>query len=44
MLVFNFELVFPFIKDAGMKGVLFFDAGNTWDGGCYSMIYAQPRE
>jgi outer membrane protein insertion porin family len=35
MLIFNFELVFPFIKDAGMKGVLFFDAGNTWDGGYY---------
>ena len=35
MLVFNFELVFPFIKDAGMKGVLFYDAGNTWDGGYY---------
>ena len=35
MLVFNFELVFPFIKDAGMKGVVFFDAGNTWDGGYY---------
>ena len=31
MMVFNFELVFPFIKDAGMKGVVFFDAGNTWD-------------
>jgi outer membrane protein insertion porin family len=35
MLVFNFELVFPFIKDAGMKGVVFFDAGNTWKGGYY---------
>jgi outer membrane protein insertion porin family len=35
MLVFNFELVFPLIKDAGMKGVLFFDAGNTWNGGYY---------
>jgi outer membrane protein insertion porin family len=35
MLVFNFELVFPLIKDAGMKGVVFFDAGNTWDGGYY---------
>jgi outer membrane protein insertion porin family len=31
MMVFNLELVFPFIKDAGMKGVLFYDAGNTWD-------------
>jgi len=36
MLVFNFELVFPLIKDAGMKGVVFFDAGNTWNGG-YSL-------
>jgi len=35
MLVFNFELVFPFIKDAGMKGVLFYDAGNTWNGAYY---------
>jgi outer membrane protein insertion porin family len=35
MLVFNFELVFPFIKEAGMKGVLFYDAGNTWDNGYY---------
>jgi outer membrane protein insertion porin family len=35
MLVFNFELVFPFIKDAGMKGVIFYDAGNTWNNGYY---------
>jgi len=35
MLVFNFELVFPFIKDAGMKGVVFYDAGNTWNNGYY---------
>lgn len=35
MMVFNFELVFPFIKDAGMKGVLFYDAGNTWNGRYY---------
>jgi outer membrane protein insertion porin family len=35
MLVFNFELIFPFIKDAGMKGVLFYDAGNTWNNGYY---------
>jgi outer membrane protein insertion porin family len=33
MLNFNFELVFPLIKDAGMKGVVFYDAGNTWNGG-----------
>jgi outer membrane protein insertion porin family len=35
MLVFNFEIVFPLIKDAGMKGVVFYDTGNTWDGGYY---------
>ncbi len=35
MLIFNFELVFPFIKDAGMKGVVFYDAGNTWNGVYY---------
>ncbi len=33
MLVGNLELVFPFIKSAGMKGVVFYDTGNTWDGG-----------
>ncbi|MEN6622017.1 MAG: outer membrane protein assembly factor BamA [Smithella sp.] len=33
MLVLNFEIVFPFIKSAGMKGVIFYDTGNTWDGG-----------
>ncbi|HLZ18663.1 MAG TPA: outer membrane protein assembly factor BamA [Smithellaceae bacterium] len=35
MLVFSLELVFPLIKDAGMKGVVFYDAGNTWNGGYY---------
>lgn len=33
MLVFNLEIVFPFIKSAGMKGVFFYDTGNTWEGG-----------
>jgi outer membrane protein insertion porin family len=33
MMVFNLELVFPLIKDAGMKGVVFYDTGNTWNGG-----------
>ncbi len=33
MFVLNFELIFPFIKSAGMKGVIFYDTGNTWDGG-----------
>ncbi|MEN6360180.1 MAG: outer membrane protein assembly factor BamA [Smithella sp.] len=35
MLTFSLELVFPLIKDAGMKGVFFYDAGNTWNGGYY---------
>lgn len=35
MLSFSLELVFPLIKDAGMKGVLFYDAGNTWNGSYY---------
>jgi outer membrane protein insertion porin family len=33
MLNFNFEYVFPLIKNAGMKGVVFFDTGNTWESG-----------
>lgn len=33
MLAFTAEIVFPLIKDAGMKGVLFYDTGNTWNGG-----------
>lgn len=35
MLVFNIELVFPLIKNAGMKGVVFYDAGNAWNNGYY---------
>ena len=35
MLVFNFELVFPFIKESGMKLVAFYDAGNTWNDSYY---------
>jgi outer membrane protein insertion porin family len=31
MLVFNFEFVFPLVKNAGMKGVVFFDTGNAWN-------------
>jgi outer membrane protein insertion porin family len=27
---FNFEYVFPLLKDMGLKGLLFFDAGNAW--------------
>jgi outer membrane protein insertion porin family len=29
----QFETIFPLIKDMGMHGVLFFDAGNVWDSG-----------
>ena len=35
MLVFNVELVFPFIKDSGMKLVAFYDAGNSWNDNYY---------
>ncbi len=35
MLCFNFELVFPFIKDSGMKLVTFYDAGNAWNNNYY---------
>jgi outer membrane protein insertion porin family len=31
--VFNAEYVFPIIKDAGIRGVLFFDAGNAYGSG-----------
>ncbi len=33
MLNFNFDYIFPLIKNAGMKGVLFFDTGNSWNSG-----------
>jgi outer membrane protein insertion porin family len=33
LLNFNFEYIFPLIKNAGMKGVLFFDTGNSWESG-----------
>ncbi|MCX5824875.1 MAG: outer membrane protein assembly factor BamA, partial [Deltaproteobacteria bacterium] len=33
MLNFNFDYIFPLIKNAGMKGVLFFDTGNSWESG-----------
>jgi outer membrane protein insertion porin family len=31
--VFNADYVFPIIKEAGLKGVLFFDAGNSYGPG-----------
>jgi outer membrane protein insertion porin family len=33
MLTMTAEIVFPLIKNAGMKGVVFYDTGNTWNGG-----------
>lgn len=33
MLNFNVEYIFPLIKNAGMKGVAFFDSGNAWESG-----------
>jgi outer membrane protein insertion porin family len=33
MLCFNFEFIFPLIKNAGMKGVVFYDTGNAWESG-----------
>ncbi|MEA3363079.1 MAG: outer membrane protein assembly factor BamA [Thermodesulfobacteriota bacterium] len=27
---FNFEYLFPIVKDLGLKGVLFYDTGNAW--------------
>ena len=33
MLCFNADFVFPLIKNAGMKGVVFYDTGNAWNGG-----------
>jgi len=33
MLSFNVDFVFPLIKNAGMKGVVFYDTGNAWEDG-----------
>ena len=33
MMLFNVECLFPLIKNAGIKGVLFFDTGNAYDNG-----------
>jgi len=35
MLIFNVEMVFPFIKESGMKIVAFYDAGNAWNDRYY---------
>ncbi len=33
MMCFTAEVIFPVLKDAGLKGVLFFDTGNAWNSG-----------
>jgi outer membrane protein insertion porin family len=33
MMLYTAEYIFPLIKNAGMKGVFFFDTGNTWESG-----------
>jgi outer membrane protein insertion porin family len=33
MMVFSGEFIFPLITNAGLKGVLFYDAGNAWGSG-----------
>jgi outer membrane protein insertion porin family len=33
MLNFNVEVIFPILKTAGLKGVVFFDTGNAWESG-----------
>jgi len=33
MLNFNVEFIFPLLKDAGMRGVIFYDTGNAWEKG-----------
>ena len=33
MLNFNAEFLFPLVKDAGMKGLIFYDTGNAWEAG-----------
>lgn len=31
MLQFNLEFVFPLLREAGVKGLVFYDAGNVWN-------------
>ena len=33
MVQFNLEYIFPLIQKAGIKGLIFFDAGNAYNGG-----------
>jgi len=36
--LFNAEVEFPLLKEARIRGVLFFDAGNSFDGGLFSQV------
>ena len=33
MVLFNTEFLFPLVKEQGVRGVIFFDAGNSYDNG-----------
>jgi outer membrane protein insertion porin family len=33
MVLFNAEFLFPLLKEQGVRGVFFFDAGNAYDNG-----------
>jgi len=33
MVLFNTEFLFPLVKEQGVRGVIFFDAGNAYDNG-----------
>jgi outer membrane protein insertion porin family len=33
VMTYSAEFIFPLIKNAGMKGVAFYDTGNTWNSG-----------
>ncbi|HXZ35549.1 MAG TPA: BamA/TamA family outer membrane protein, partial [Thermodesulfobacteriota bacterium] len=32
-LLFNFEMIYPIVKEIKLKGLIFFDAGNSWAKG-----------
>ena len=36
MVQLNVDYIFPLLKSAGMKGVVFFDMGNTWESGYHA--------
>lgn len=35
MMTFSGEFIFPLIANAGLKGVIFYDTGNSWESGYY---------